>query len=233
MHCTAARLPPTADPKRAVSGRGAASDGHPRPDSTSRRARLPARPPDRALCAHRSASKASSSSRSSSVVAQAVPVEVAQVAGEAGFIAGTSLTMFAITLVVRGHRRAPRLASLAANRPCAVDGMRIASLYRSRCRSPAAALPHQASRARAHRCCTCAPRPPAGPGHGLRAAARGVSGRGGQALSWLAERSAGTAVPSILHASSLVNVCLSRARAHRVSGRSRQAAARRTGLAVA
>ena len=46
---------------------------------------------------HRSASKASSSS---SVVTKAVPVEVAQMAGEAGFIAGTAFTMFGVTLVV-------------------------------------------------------------------------------------------------------------------------------------
>ncbi len=36
------------------------------------------------------------------MVPKAVPVEVAQMAGEAGFIAGTSFTMFGITLVVSG-----------------------------------------------------------------------------------------------------------------------------------
>lgn len=39
-------------------------------------------------------------------VAAKVGVEVAQIAGEAGFIAGTALTMFGITLVVRPSIRA-------------------------------------------------------------------------------------------------------------------------------
>lgn len=35
-----------------------------------------------------------------SIVTKAVPVEIAQVAGEAGFIAGTAFTMMGITLIV-------------------------------------------------------------------------------------------------------------------------------------
>ena len=43
--------------------------------------------------------------REQAVVPHALPMELAQVAGEAGFIAGTAATMWAITLVVRapGH----------------------------------------------------------------------------------------------------------------------------------
>lgn len=40
--------------------------------------------------------------RASSTVTKAVPVEVAQIAGELEFISGVALTMVAITLVVSG-----------------------------------------------------------------------------------------------------------------------------------
>lgn len=49
------------------------------------------------------------------------PVEVAQVAGEAGFIAGTALTMVAMTLVVSSWGMLPRacfLSSSAASQIC-------------------------------------------------------------------------------------------------------------------
>jgi hypothetical protein len=82
----------------------------------------------------RSASKASSSS---SVVPRAVPVEVAQLASEATFIGGTALTMFAITLVVRGpasrpphaaggpllHQLRPRRRGRSLNRTISPDGI--------------------------------------------------------------------------------------------------------------
>jgi hypothetical protein len=67
-------------------------------------------------------------------VPRAVPVEVAQVAGEAAFIGGTALTMCAITLVVSGPRIAPlpprapaRARARAAGRGLAPRPARIAA----------------------------------------------------------------------------------------------------------
>jgi len=45
--------------------------------------------------------KANATISRSNVVTKAMPMEVAQIAGEAGFIAGVAGTMWAITLVVR------------------------------------------------------------------------------------------------------------------------------------
>lgn len=105
--------------------------------------------------------------RRASVAARYAPVEVAQVAGEAGFIAGVALTMMAITLLVsfffflpEGGRRGGREGAAAA------PG-----------RSPRVwliVLLHPTSN---HKTTTIT-----GPLRRLRAAARRVARRGGQAL---------------------------------------------------
>jgi hypothetical protein len=54
---------------------------------------------------HSSAAKAQQpAARGASVATRAAPVEVAQLASEAGFIGGVALTMTAITLLVSFHR---------------------------------------------------------------------------------------------------------------------------------
>lgn len=103
-----------------------------------------------------------------SKVAVAAGVELAQIAGEAGFIAGTAFTMCAITLAV-SNREGDGCGQGLGMGVGRKHGRGCHAQYKQcgfhACNRPECSLPDHPTP-----CLT------AGPGHGLRAAARGGSG---------------------------------------------------------